>query len=203
MNRPTAERLVFFTDAVAAIALTLLILPLLETVNAASDDHQALGLMIREHWGQFGAFALSFTVIFRFWWAHHRMFRHVETISTGLVVWSVVWTFAMVLLPIPTAIIAAFPSSAATVGLYGGTLILASGSMTAIAEYVRRHPELAGDRPHASLSEVFGNLSVVVAQIIATVVGCLFAQTVSYWAFLLFFLTGPIDRLLKARWPES
>jgi hypothetical protein len=35
------------------------------------------------------------------------------------------------------------------------------------------------------------------------VVGSVFAGTISYWAFLLFFLTGPIDRLLRARWPEE
>jgi uncharacterized membrane protein len=195
----TAERLVFFTDAVAAIALTLLILPLLETVNAAAEADVSPGRMIEDHLGQFGAFALSFAVIFRFWWAHHRIFRHVELINTGLVLCSVAWTFAIVLLPIPTAIIAAFPPSALAVGFYGGTLVLASGSMSVLAWYVWRHPDLAGDRPKASRSEVYGNLSVALAQLIATLVGAIFASTVNYWAFLLFFLTAPIDRLLRAR----
>jgi uncharacterized membrane protein len=140
VNRPSAERLVVFTDAVAAIALTLLILPLLETVSSAAEAEQPLDLMVREHVGDFGAFVLSFAVIFRFWWAHHRIFRHVETIDTPLVLLSVLWTFAIVVLPIPTAIIAGFSASALSVGLYG--------------------------------------------------------------AFLLFFLTAPIDRLLRARWPE-
>src|SRR5882724_4644502 len=135
---PTAERLVFFTDAIAAIALTLLILPLLETVTGADTTFKQL---IRDHIGAFGSFVLSFAVTFRLWWSHHRTFEHVETLRPAMVRASVVWAFAIVMLPISTAVIISFPASAGTVGLYGGTLVLANGAMTVLAQIIYRHPE--------------------------------------------------------------
>jgi uncharacterized membrane protein len=190
---------VFFTDAVAAIALTLLILPLLETVAEAPGEVPFHEFM-HEHAGQFGAFLLSFAVIFRFWWAHHRLFRHVETIRGRLVLLSAFWTFAIVLLPIPTALITAYEPSAGTVGLYGGTLALSSGSMTLIALYIYRHPEVSTGRTRATREEVLGNLTIFATQLLATAVGAVFYESVNYWAFLLMFLTGPVEAVVKSRW---
>jgi uncharacterized membrane protein len=191
-----------FTDAVAAIAITLLILPLLETISEASGA-DSLGDLVHDDLGQFGAFVLSFAVIFRFWWAHHRLLRHVAVLRPPIVRLSALWTFAVVFMPIPTAIITAYSPSAGSVGLYGGTLALVSGSLSALAYYTYRHPEVsAGLRPE-SREEVLGNLTVFGAQLLATVVGCVFADSVNYWAFLLMFLVGPVERRVKARWRRS
>ena len=200
---PSAERLVVFTDAIAAIALTLLILPLLEIVAGAGDDQLTLEQLIREHLGEFGSFVLSFVVIFRLWWSHHRMFRHVERLRPALVRANVVWTFAIVMLPISTAVIIAFRPSAGSVALYGGTLILASGAMTALALIVYRHPDLSADRPPVTREEVLGNVTIFGVQLLSTVVGAVFHDRVNYWAFLLMFLTGPVERLIKARWEKA
>ena len=65
---------------------------------------------------------LSCAVIFRLLWSHPRLFRHISRLSGWLVAWSAVWTFAIVLLPIPTAAISAFRTSAGTVLFYGASL---------------------------------------------------------------------------------
>jgi uncharacterized membrane protein len=44
----SSERLVFFTDAVAAIAITLLILPLMESVSEASGE-ESFGDFVHHH----------------------------------------------------------------------------------------------------------------------------------------------------------
>jgi uncharacterized membrane protein len=196
----SSERLVMFTDAVAAIAITLLILPLLETISDAYAEHPPLGDLVHEHLGQFGAFVLSFAVIFRFWWGHHRLFGHLATINRVVVRWSVLWTFAIVFLPIPTAIIAAYRPSAASVGLYGGTLALASGSMAMLARYAYRHPELGAGRTPATREAALGNLTMFLTQVLATVIGAVFADTINFWAFLLMFLTNPVEHLIQSRW---
>jgi uncharacterized membrane protein len=199
----SSERLVYFTDAVAAIAITLLILPPVESVTEAPAA-EGLEALIREHAAEFGAFVFSFALIFRLWWAHHRIFRHISTISTRLVLLSAVWTFAIVFLPVATAIITAYPPSAGTVALYGGTLILASGTMTALALTVYRHPEeFSEGRPPATRQEVLGNATAFAAQVLAVIVGSIFAETVNFWAFLLMFLTGPVEQVIKRRWERD
>jgi uncharacterized membrane protein len=195
-DRDTSERLVMFTDAVAAIALTLLILPVLETVA----DVESFDVLVHEHVSQFGALLLSFAVIFRFWWAHHRLFRHISRLNGWLVVWSAIWTFAIVLLPIPTAVISALPSSGGTVFFYGATLALSSGSLTAIAWTAYRHPELSEGRTPLPRDKVLGNMSIFLTQVIATIVGCVFADQINYWAFFLMFLTGPVEYAIRSRW---
>lgn len=75
-----AERVVFFTDAVVAIAMTLLILPLMEAVNEASGEVDATH-WLDEHFGQLLAFVLSFVIIGQFWLTHHRYFQHVERLT--------------------------------------------------------------------------------------------------------------------------
>lgn len=190
-----------FTDAVAAIAITLLILPLLETVSGESDS-VALGTLIHEHLGQLGAFALSFAVIFRFWWAHHSLFRRIGTLNRQVVLYSVLWTFGIVLLPIPTAIIASYAPSPASVAIYGGTLVLTSGALALLAMAAYRDPELAGETAPATRDDVLGATTSFAAQLVATVLGSVFADHVNYWAFLLMFVTGPVERLVRRRWRQ-
>jgi hypothetical protein len=108
--------------------------------------------------------------------------------------------FAIVLLPIPTAVISAFSSSAGTVLFYGATLALSSGALTALAWTAYRHPELSEGRTPLPRERVLGNLSTFLTQVIATTVGCVFADAINYWAFFLMFLTGPIEHLIRSRW---
>ena len=69
------DRLVKFSDATVAIAITLLILPL---VDFAGDiAHESLGKVLTTHSGAIISFAVTFAVIGRFWFAHHRIFERV------------------------------------------------------------------------------------------------------------------------------
>ncbi|MBM2617048.1 DUF1211 domain-containing protein [Actinoplanes sp. LDG1-06] len=196
-DAPSSERLVFFTDAVAAIAMTLLVLPLLDVITDLSEGHPGLDELLRDHRLEFGAFLLSFSVIFRIWWAHHRIFRHVSRLNPRLVYLSALWTLAIVFLPIPTALITAYEPSPGTVAIYGGTLALASGSLALISGYARRHPELSDGRTPVPAEIVLGNLATFLVQLLATVVGAVFADRVNFWAFLLMFLTPLLERVLR------
>jgi hypothetical protein len=80
------------------------------------------------------------------------------------------------------------------------TLAVASGTMTMMAWYAYRHPEVSAGRTPATRDGMLGNLAVFVTRLLATVIGGVFADTVNFWAFLLLFLTGPVERLVKAGW---
>lgn len=57
------DRLVFFTDAVAAIAITLLVLPLVDSVTEAAHDGLSVEQFIGNNVAAISGFALSFLVI--------------------------------------------------------------------------------------------------------------------------------------------
>src|SRR3712207_2209345 len=66
------DRLVTFLDAVVAIAITLLVLPLVDVIPDEGRDVD-LGALLADEAGRFGAFALSFAVIAQLWLVHHRI----------------------------------------------------------------------------------------------------------------------------------
>jgi uncharacterized membrane protein len=75
------DRLITFLDAVVAIAITLLVLPLVDLLAGAAPGTD-LAAVLAGNAGQFGAFLLSFAVIARLWWTHHRLGEQVGA-TTG------------------------------------------------------------------------------------------------------------------------
>jgi hypothetical protein len=76
--------------------------------------------------------------------------------------------------------------------------------MTALALTVYRHPEeFSEGRPPATRREVLGSATAFAAQVLAVIVGSIFAETVNFWAFLLMFLTGPVEQVIRRRWDRD
>lgn len=136
------ERLKLFTDAVVAIALTLLILPLLETVPEAAKEHLSTQGWLRAHTELLFLFALSFLLIASLWTVHSRVFGHVEWLSGRLRVLNFVWMFAVVFLPVATALIGLSGAGGTPAALYVGTLLLGNLAMSAMVVVLARTPAL-------------------------------------------------------------
>src|SRR6478735_11257996 len=121
-----AERLKAFCDAVVAIAMTLLILPLMESVGDAAADHLNSLEWLSANTGQLFSFALSFVLIANFWLTHHRLFAGIHRVTNGLLWLTIAWMFTIVWLPIPTALLGQLKTDAEQEILYIGTLALTS-----------------------------------------------------------------------------
>src|SRR5664279_3675180 len=70
------ERLILFSDAVFAIAITLLIIEI-KTPVLSERSTSALLEALAEKFSEFFGFLLSFLVIGTFWISHHRLFGFV------------------------------------------------------------------------------------------------------------------------------
>lgn len=68
---PDVERTAFFSDAVFAIAMTLLAVD----IKAPQVSGDELGRAVVEQFPEFGAYLLSFVVTAAYWLSHHRLFR--------------------------------------------------------------------------------------------------------------------------------
>jgi uncharacterized membrane protein len=97
------ERMVFFSDAVFAIAITLLVIELHapELPRGSSDaaQLQALALLLPH----FVSFAISFGVIGMFWMGHHRAFSLAGHYSPRVVGWNLLLLGMIAFMPFVTA----------------------------------------------------------------------------------------------------
>ena len=80
------ERIVFFSDAVMAIAITLLAIDLKVPEIAASVAAAELPGALSELAPRFMSFIISFFVIGIYWMSHHRYFRFIKRYDGGLIV---------------------------------------------------------------------------------------------------------------------
>lgn len=189
------DRLVNLSDAVVAIAATLLILPL---VDIAGDiDKRDFGAFIGEHWQELFAFVLSFAVICRFWLVHHSLFTKLVGFSRPLLFANFLWLGSIAFLPFPTELVAPSgvenPFSSA---LYVATMCVATASTTAIEWIAIRNPELQAPSVRGTLRLHSAMASTITMFVVLAVV--LVFPDIGLWSLLLLFPAGVIgDRLEK------
>lgn len=99
------ERIVFFSDAVFAIAITLLIIDIkVPDLNGLSiSEHsflQSFSLLAPKLLG----FGFSFFIIGLYWYLHHRMFGFVINYNGKLIWLNLIFLFSIVLMPFSSAV---------------------------------------------------------------------------------------------------
>lgn len=96
------ERLVFFSDAIVAIAATLLVFGL--KIDNAVKEHLTFA-DLGKAWPMFSSFFLSFFIIAVFWQIHHRFFQHIRAIDARLLWYNILWLLFIVLIPFTSSLI--------------------------------------------------------------------------------------------------
>jgi uncharacterized membrane protein len=97
-----AERLTFFSDAVVAIAITLLAIDL--PVPEGSTLSKFLTSVGHDD-GHYVAFLISFAAIAAAWFDHHDLFRYVRGTDARLKVLNIWWLLSIVLNPFATKLL--------------------------------------------------------------------------------------------------
>jgi uncharacterized membrane protein len=194
------DRLVTFLDAVVAIAITLLVLPLVEVLG--DDAPEDLGALLSDHLVQFGSFALSFVVIARLWTAHHRLIEWVGGYDSAFVWVNMAWAFTIVLLPFSSQVIAEFGTDRLSVGLYIGTVAASAVAAAVLVLLVRSRPALRREGVGAGDVDVVPALVAAVLLLLALVVGVV-VRPVNFYALLLLFLSTPAERLVRRAHPPA
>jgi uncharacterized membrane protein len=189
-----ADRLANFNDAVVAIAITLLVLPL--TDAASSVGSTEVSALIDGMWDEFFAFALSFVVIASFWQAQHALLENLRG-HTEPLVWSMLlWMFAIIFLPFPTALLSTAHSGDPLVyAMYVGTMLVASIGMFFERVVITKHPELIEGELGNLYDPRSGALMIAILALALTL-SVLF-PAIGLWPLLLLALQAPIKRLLN------
>ena len=101
------ERIIFFSDAVFAIGITLLVLDIHVPERAAVSPAD-LPAQVLDLWPRVVAYILSFLVVGLFWMAHHRIFHYIRRFDTRLIWLNLLFLMTIAFLPVPTALLSAY-----------------------------------------------------------------------------------------------
>ena len=188
------DRLITFLDAVVAIAITLLVLPL---VDVLPDEGATIDLdtLLAEEAPRFGAFTLSFAVIARFWLVHHRIVERVGSYDRTFVLLNLLWTMTIVLLPFATEVGAVYREDRLAIAIYVGTMTLSSACLTLLTLLLRIRPQLRRPGSDDEEDQPAAALATTGLFLVALLVGVALPR-IGYLALLLLVLTDPARRLI-------
>lgn len=117
-NKVGLERMLFFSDAVFAIAITLLALELKVPIEAVGGGElqlqQALLGLIPTAIG----FVVSFLLVGQTWIEHHRIGGLLSGIDRGLLWWNLLLLMFVAIMPFATSLVSSYNTSLIAVCLY-------------------------------------------------------------------------------------
>lgn len=127
------ERIVFFSDAVFAIAVTLLAVDIrLPEIIGNSVGADAMDALLHDFLPRVGFYMLSFVVIASYWMAHHRHFRYIRRYDHSLIMLNVLFLLCVAFIPVPTNGLGAYGNEPFAVVIYAVTVGLSSLFQTAM-----------------------------------------------------------------------
>jgi uncharacterized membrane protein len=133
------ERVAFFSDAVFAIAVTLLIInvhvPALEGTGPALAR---FGRGLDQELGRIISWALSFFVVGRVWIVHHTMFRYLKRIDMRLIGLNLVLLALVAFLPYATAVLGDWGDTSPGAAFYAASMTAVGLTQCALWLHARR-----------------------------------------------------------------
>jgi uncharacterized membrane protein len=190
-----ADRLVFFSDAVVAIAITLLALDLPVPTGSTVPEFWK---SVQDNAGHYAAFLISFVVIAAAWSDHHDLFRYVRRTDSRLRVLDSVWLATIILNPFATKLLIvsgqSLDTSALRFGFYALLQLLESAMVYAMLRHLISH-QLADISPQSARKQADDARDLMTG--FALSIPFFFVTT---YAWLLWFLIPQLVGRLRQRW---
>ena len=140
------DRLIFFSDAIFAIVMTLLILEIRAPDNVPSDVAETeVPSLVWALWPKFFSYVLSFLVIGTYWIAHHQTFRYVRSYNRTLLWLNLVFLLSISFIPFPTDLLGEYGELRFSVIFYAASLGMARLLLAVVWWYIVAGPILTGD----------------------------------------------------------
>jgi uncharacterized membrane protein len=187
-------RLLAFSDAVFAIAITLLVLDLGVADNLTEDK---LSDELTNQLPNVFAALLSFFLIGRFWVAHHRLYTPVVRSDTSLLVFNLMFLAPIVFLPFGARLIAEYGTVSVAVVVYAG-LVASCGLFEALMwSYIVR-ARLSRDPPsRAVVVDAYVRILTPAAVFLLSIPIAWISPPAALLSWLLLLAIGPIRMWLR------
>ncbi len=192
-NPRALERLIFFSDAVFAIAMTLLVLQIPMPAVSAGPSHIWHDLMNAD--SQIIAFAISFWVIALFWLAHHRLFRYVHSYDGTLMGLNLVLLFFVAFLPYPTAVMGTHSSDVTATVFYAIAISLTGLSSAALTWHASHTSGIMRPEPTPRMARYLVARGLVTPAVFLVTIPVAYVNVdVARWMWVLTFVSQGVMR---------
>jgi uncharacterized membrane protein len=124
------DRVLFFSDAIFAIAITLLVLEI------RVPGYKDAGEEIRKAVPNMISFGISFVVIGLFWIGHHSLSRYIAAFDRGLITLNLLFLGTIAFLPFPTELLNSGSHGASRAATIFYALAVAAAGLTELAIFV-------------------------------------------------------------------
>jgi uncharacterized membrane protein len=132
VGRLEYDRILFFSDAVFAIAITLLIVDLPGHLGQAAGSHFDTAHALREAEPGIAGFWIGFAVIGLFWLGHHSLFRFITGFDRRLMLLNLLFVGLIAFLPYPTALLSTSGTATRTGVVFYAACTAAAGVVETI-----------------------------------------------------------------------
>ena len=132
------HRLLFFSDAVLAIILTILVLDLRMPELSNADSFPEMLSKLGQMGPHFISFFLSFLVVWQTWQAYNGFFSLIVKYDNIFAAYAILMLLSVVMLPFISTLIGNYPYNPGSFVLFGGALLFGNIVLNFMLRYVRR-----------------------------------------------------------------
>jgi uncharacterized membrane protein len=186
------ERLIFFSDAVFAIAITLLALEIRLPIAAEDLSNQALLQTLLAIVPKYISYIISFLVIGNFWIWHHARFRSIVRYDNRVFVLNLFLLMAVAFIPFPTEVISENGNRTATI-FYALSITMTGLFALLLWVYAAQHHRLTRPlEPHEIRRSMTNTLIIPLVFLTSIVIAYLDPDLAKYsWGFTALTLINP------------
>jgi len=194
------SRVIAFSDALFAIAMTLLVVGITVPALQTAGDVSELADGLNDLSAEITSFFISFAVIGRYWVAHHQFVSLLRSIDNRFILVNLVYLCFVALLPFPTDLLGTYFENPLSIAIYAVNVAVISGFEVVMFTHAHRAGLLERKMPE----EVFrwgrlqSTLPVVLFLLSIPVAFVTTGLAVAVW-----FLTVPVGIFLDRRQPPG
>jgi uncharacterized membrane protein len=198
-NGRELDRIVFFSDAVFAIAITLLVLDIhVPEIPERLVDEQLPGKLLAL-WPKYLSYVLSFVVILMYWMAHHVTFSAIKRYDRTLIWLNSLFLMCIAFLPFPTSLLGEYGDNQLAVAIYAASVAVARLLLTAVWWYASSGHRLIDESFPARTIRIYlvRGLAVALAFVISIGISFFSVSAATYFWILLVVADNLLIRVLS------
>jgi uncharacterized membrane protein len=188
-----------FSDAVFAVAITLLVLSLRLPARHIPDTQ--LWQYLQDQWPYFFAYVLSFVIIGGFWISHHLFFSQIERHDSGFVWLNLLFLMLIVFIPFPTIVLSEYGDTVTGTVLYALSIAAASLVLSLMIWYAVGDRRLVSDtfERRMGMHLILQYLNVAGVFLVSVGIAYINTDAAKYFWLLIWVISRVLDVLFRRK----